>query len=408
MPVWTTTIRSCMKSLLFALCLFSATLFGETPERIKFLIQRVRPDHQVWTNIDETLQRADTLPEHARQQVFDHVHRMLRYAVDLPLLKEGLFLEKQSHLILMASKVLEQEREIPLSDYATSSKHPQVHFIYDIETGDRIAVFKSDGLRHYEQLTWYAAAIFGLEDVFTPAMTLTVGGIAGELQAFQTTDLTTEQSYNTSLYDLITFESYMKSALGVLLFALYDMHNENCFYQFRREGYIQLGFWDTMMAFDRDRFLPHTSSWGTPSLDTPFSWIGWDFPQRKRAISKRFKAKLLDVVSSWPKRIQLFREYVHHPLTEASLSDELTEKVIQRAQTLHHVILQRPERPIKEWHEALCPDYPRAEQKLKEFFPDYKTMWILFRLRWIPDEALNWIEGDQQEEYKAWLNNFLD
>jgi len=397
-----------MKPFFLAICLFSVTLWGETLDQIQILIHRIRPEQEVWSNINETLKTAETLAPAAKGQLHSHVHRMLRYATDLPLLNEGAFLKKQSHLILMASKVLKQEEEVSLGDYATSSHHPQVHFIYDIESGDRLAVFKSDSHRSYEQLTWYAAAIFGLEDVFTPSISLTVEGIAGELQAFQTTDLTTEQSQNTSLYDLVTFESYMKSALGVLLFALCDMQNENCFYQFRREGYIQLGFWNTAMAFNRDQFLPYSSPWGTPSLVAPFSWIGWDFPQRDRTISKRFRIKLFDIVSSWPKRIQLFRDFMNHPLTETTLSKELIEKVIQRAQTLHHMILERPERPIREWHEALCPNYPKVQNKLKEFFPDQETMWILFRLRWVPDEAYNWIEGGRQEEFKTWISEFLE
>ena len=394
-----------MKKFILLFCTICFSVQGVEQEDIRTLLNRVRPDETVRSQVESTLGLGGTLSPQNEEQLNSHLQRMLQYALDFPLLMEGAFMQKQSHLIWLAARTLKQNEVIPLDD--DTANHHQVHFIYDEETGEKFAVFKSGGQRNYERMTWELAYLFGLEDVFTPALSLNLSGYSGVLQPFQKTDLTTEQTNDRSLYDLIAYESYMKCSLGVLLFALQDMHSENSYYQFCREGYIKMGFWDTEAAFEQDQFLPYFPDSGSPSLDTPFSWIGFDSFHYERVISKRFRPILMKIVGSWPKRIQMFRDYLSHPLTLNSLSDEDMETLIQRAQSLHQTILRHPEQPISEWHKTLCPKYVEAEEKLKEFFPDEDTMWILFQLKLNPDEAYGLIDGGREEEFKSWLEAFL-
>lgn len=398
-----------MKKIPLLILLFlSSAAFGLEFDELRSLSRKLRPAPEVREQIESAMKTAETLDSpNSREQIALLLERMIQYGIDFPLVREGTFLQKQSHLIAMAAKALKQEEFVSLGDFSVSQRHDLVHFIVDIETGENIGVFKSEGPRDRERLTWEVGVLFGIEEVLTPALSLTLYGRTGEFQAYQKTDLETEQTYMKEMYGLVTFESYMKCSLAVLLMALYDMHNENCFYQFRREGYIEMGFWDTTNGFDRDSFVPYTVHEMIPTLDTPYAWIGWDYPQRERTLTKRFKPKIITLMNSWPKRIQMFRDYLRHPLTPTVLTEGEAEALIQRALKLHRTITQNPEAPIRSWHEALCPSYPVVAKAMAKYFPDRDPMWTLFRLRWIPEEAYSWMDPSQQEEFQQWVTTFL-
>ena len=390
-------------------CLHFVALQAYDLDTIESLFQQVRIDKANRNQLNETLELAETFQsEDSRNQIYFEMARMLSYLRDIPVLTKGNYLKNQSQLLWAAAKALKQEEWVSFHEYQTTDNHQNVHFIFDAEDDQKqLAVFKSDGERNAELLTWELSCIFGIEEAITPAIPLTIYGRTGELQAFQKSDLTKDQSNDKSLYGLVTFDSYLKCALSVLLLALHDVHNENCYYQFCREGYIKLGMFDTEMAFDRTSFIPNQLQPEYPSLNTPYCWIGWDFPQRERPITKRFKGPLVNLIGSWPNRIEALKEYFSHSMTKSSLTDDQVQGVIKRALELHQVILKDPEQPVSVWHEKLCPEYPEVAKRLKEFFPEHDTAWILFQLYRYPGQVYQWMPDEKHGEFKAWLEEFF-
>ncbi len=343
--------------------------------------------------------------------IFAHfeTERIQAYQRDIPSFSKGNFFKKQEKLLLAAEKAFDQQSCFRLEDYPHGDKHPYIHYITDRETNEIIAIFKSQGPRTSEVLTWELSGIFGLEDVLTPSMPLTLYGISGELQLYQKNDVTRSQSYIEELFPLITFDSYLKCALAVLLFALEDMHNENCFYQFCREGYAFMGLFDTKVAFCQAKFFPLGEGSDFPSLQTPFNWIGWDFPQADRIITGKFKTWLEDLMKSWPERTQDASRYFEHPMTPYDLTEKQKREIIERAEILSNLISNNSQSPASRWHELLVPDYPLVAEKLRDVSPAYNTTWLLFRLQWFPERFYSdWIAPELHEEFKEWLKQFLE
>ncbi len=343
--------------------------------------------------------------------IFAHfeAERIQAYQRDIPSFSKGSFFKKQQQLLLAAEKALKQQSSMRLEDYPQGDRRSYIHYITDIETNDIIAVFKSQGPRIPEVITWELSGIFGLEDVLTPSMPLTLYGISGELQLYQKNDVTASQSYIEQLFELITFDSFLKCALAVLLFALEDMHNENCFYTFCREGYVFMGLFDTEVAFGRTEFAPLGEGGDFPSLITPFNWIGWDFPQAERMITGKFKTWLEDLIGSWPERIEDASRYFEHPMTPYELTEKQKREIIERAEILYNLISSNPKSPASSWHELLVPGYPLIAKKLRDVSPTYKTTWLLFRLQWFPERFYSdWIAPELHEEFKEWLKQFLE
>lgn len=386
------------------LCLFAlSSLCAESKESVESLFQQVRIDQELRKELLATLKITDALQSgESRKQIYTEMERMLVFLRDIPALKKGTYTDKQSQLLAAAAIALKQE-ERPY--YQAYDSYENQYVVFDPEQDQRqIAVFKPAEKRDVETLIWELACLFGIEDAVTPTIPLTLYGRSGELQAFQKSDLTVEQSSEKSWHCLVTFESYWKSALAVLLFALHDMDNENCYFHFLREGYIRLGMYNTKDAFSRTCFEPYQQDTSYPSLTAPFCWIGWDFPQRERPITKRFKEAIVGLVGSWPGRIDALKTYLIH---SKSLSQEEADGIIQRAMILRNTILSHPEQPIKNWHEKISPEYSEASKRLKEFFPEQDTSWILFQLRWQPMEAYELIPYEKQEDFKTWLKRFL-
>lgn len=407
--------------VLSLLCSFSGS-YAETTstqEDVQSLISQLSLKRGTQRCLNRILKTTKSIGSvESRHQLYFELCRMLTYVRDIPFFSASTFLDKQSHLIQVAAKALKQAEWLTLADYPEDKRRPYIRFIFNTEKvippfpssfnkQKPVAVFKAQPQRIREILTWELACLFGIEDAFTPAILLRLDGNRGELQIFQSNDLTLEQSYDENLYELVTYDSYLKSALGVLLFALEDIHNENCYFQFQKEGYLHIGMYDTAAAFCRTTFTPYSKNPSCPSLLTPYNWIGWDFPLINRKISKKCEHWLLQLIQSWPERVQAFQKYLTHPMTQDTLSKTEVDGMIKRSQRLHDLIRRDPRQPVRTWHEALIPSFPVMEEKLKEFIPNEKATWLLFRLHWFPESVYERISLHRRQEFKEWLHQFL-
>ena len=359
------------------------------------------------------------IKEEHKEQLYYELHRFTAYLKDIPLLKNGEYPQKQSELLLLMAKVFLQAESFPNSIYPATTRRDYIKIFFDANKTvlpfpsppykaptTPIGVFKCDNGRNHEIATWEFSCIFGIEEVFTPSIPITLNGKVGELQLYKTTDLSKEQSYNEALFQYVTFRSYLKCALGVLLFALEDIHNENCSYEFTYNGAIKLGMFDLLGSFSRFKFVPHSHK-GVNSLATPYNWIGWDFPQANHPITKRHLSWLKGLISSWPQRIYLFNNYLNHPLTKSLIEQKKLEAMRLRAYQLVNIISNNPSSPPSNWHNTLLPQYIEAKAKLKEFFPHYGTTYMLFRLHWYPHTVMNWMTPNKQKQFQQWLDEFL-
>ncbi len=349
----------------------------------------------------------DVLAAHPDEQIRRNAERTRYLQKTIPSFSKASFYEKQVQLLTASAKAVDQQAVFRLSDYPKADGRPNIHFIYDVDTLETFAVFKSGDFRLAEVLSWELGGIFGLDDVFTPSMPLTLDGAAGELQIFQKDDLATQLSYDEAMFPLVSFDSYLQCALGVLLFALEDMHNDNCYFQYCREGYIRMGLFDTLMAFGSTRFRPLNSNTDHPSLITPCNWIGWDFPQIDRKIKAKTQRRLQALVNSWEESIRDARLFFEMGLAPLNLSVPDRTTIFKRAEQLRAMILHNPETTARLWHEALVPEFPAVEKKLKESAPAYRTTWLLFRLQWCPARAYSdWILPERRDDFKIWIRNF--
>lgn len=403
------------------ICSFSS-FYAETAstqEGVHSLLSEVSLSNGTKQRLSGILEKIKSIEsEKSRHHLYFELCRMLAYARDIPLFSTGTFLDKQLQVIDVAATALKQGERLTLADYPQNATRSYIRFIFDVDKvkppfpssfskQKPIAVFKTEPPRIREILTWEIACLFGIEEVFTPAIELILDGKRGEVQLFQSNDLTQQQSYDESLYELVTYDSFLKCALGVLLFALEDIHNENCYFQFHKEGYLQMGMHDTVAAFCRTTFIPHHKDPSYPSMLTPYSWIGWDFPQIDRKISKKFVRQLANLIESWPERMQAFRDYLAHPMTPRALSKSQADGIIERSRLLYDLIRQNPRQPVRTWHEAVVPRFPLVEKKLKTFIPNRKTTWLLFRLHWAPRSVYEDIPLHRRREFKEWLHHFL-
>ncbi len=357
-----------------------------------------------WASADNL----DELATHPSEQIRRNVERTQYLKKTIPSFSKASFHEKQVQLLTASAKAIDQQDVFRLADYPTAEGRPNIHFIYDAETLETFAVFKSGDFRLAEVLSWELGGIFGLDDVFTPSMPLILGGIPGELQIFQNDDVPTQLSYDEAMYPLVLFDSYLQCALGVLLFALEDMHNDNCYFQYCREGYIRMGLFDTLMAFRAPYFRPLHSNSDHPSLITPYNWIGWDFPQIDRKVKAKTQQRLLALVNSWEESIRDARRYFELGLAPLNLSVSDQTAIFKRAEQIRAIILHNPETTARLWHETLVPEFPTVEKKLKESAPAYKATWLLFRLQWCPARVYSeWILPKRRDHLKIWIQNFL-
>lgn len=317
--------------------------------------------------------------------------RLQAYLHEIPFMAESSYAQKQSALLENADKALQLLQTRPLESFPRASGRENVYFIEDL------GVFKTEATRDFEILTWELACLFGIEEAFTPAVKLTLGGVEGELQAYCPNDLTKAQSYDERMYQHVTCESFAKCALGVLLFALRDMHNENCAYKTLREGRLEMRFFDTLIAFAQNDFIAEGLGSPYPLLTTPYHWIGWDFPQAERAPPKKLKPLL----NSFPERVEALKLYLAHPLTPYRLDAAQMESLIQRALLLHRLAESAP----KKWLLAIQPQYREVEKKLSFFIPQHKTNWLLFRLQWNPPMVYGLMSESDQAAFREWIEH---
>jgi hypothetical protein len=400
-----------LSKLIFLITFFSLS-FSYSYEllEINLLLEKIK----LPINIKKRILQTETIGESLKKksskiQLYNSLYRFLTHIDKFPEMSYQTYPDQQSSLLLVAAKILKQDEYFSLSDYKRNDKREYVHFIHDASDGSEekvVAVFKSGQPRLKEILTWEIASIFGIEKAFTPAIPLTLDGQIGELQLYRHSDLNLSQIYDTRIYGFVTFESYINCALGVLLLALEDMHNENCYFRHCKEGYIHMGMLDTLGAFSITQFSCDKTVANYPFLRTPYSWIGWDFPQLSKTVSKSFKKQLIHSIQMWPKRIQTFKRYISHPTTPKKLNRQEINGVCKRAKLLSQIIVENPNRTVKDWLYTILPEYAKVQKLTKRCFPKRDTSWILFRLQWSPQTTYNQISLKKQDRLRYLIENF--
>lgn len=347
-----------------------------------------------WQTLFETIHSLPRTIE--TMSLFFALYKSLKLLETFPSLLDSDYTKYQLSLIRGRLSDLQNMRSV--YEFPQAGSYPYVRFLGEL-------VFKHQIHRAKEIGCYEMACMFGIGDVFVPSIYGFFGGQKGMMQPRMLKVIRHHRYYWFTAYRWVQWTDYLPCALGVLLFAMEDMHAGNMYYKPIDNGYFKTGFFDCVGSFIYMDFQG-TNPKGDLILYTPYAWVGFDYPQYLYAFQEDEKKKLQKLAQKWTNIRSEIIDYMNSGFCEMFLFDHEKQNQIRR---INHMIktLQKDPKTVEDLHLAFCPDYPVVKEKLYSFFPQYRTMYILFKMGWRPEYTIDKLTPERKQELLDWIANFL-
>ena len=325
------------------------------------------------------------------------IFKSLKLIAHFPSLRHSNYSNYQ--ITMLEKMFIELENMRAIDEYPKAASYEHVRFVGEL-------VFKHQINRAKEIGCYELACMLGLDEVFVPSEYVFFTNRKGLIQPFIASSIPWTKRFWFTTYRWIEYSNYLFCALGVLLFALEDMHPGNMYYVPIKNGYFQSGFFDCVGSFTCMHFHEFNGK-GYRVLFTPYAWIGFDYPQYQYPFNVSDKEKLTSFAKKWINLRSEISAYMNHGLCEMFLSNHEKREMINRFDHMIHIILNENPSTVEYLHLAFSPEYKIVREKLCEFFPQHQPMYTLFKLIWRPEYTLEKLNEKRREEFLNWIANFL-
>ena len=142
-------------------------------------------------------------------------------------------------------------------------------------------------------------------------------------------------------------------------------------------------------------------------LFVPFAWIGFDYPQYRTPLLEAEKIELKKVAEQMEKRLGTIRQYLSSEHSHLFLTEHQSSKLWERIELMIQVLKSKEYTTIEDLHLLYLPDYTQVAKMVCKYYYYWGTMHTVFRLQWRPQQMLDRLPKNQQDQLLDDISSFI-